>query len=147
MPTATPKATPNDAMPTATLNATPDDAMPNATLPRYTPAAYSVTLGGGLQSEAPFRYLAPSALGQLRALDYVGVNLPLVDEHRSAWVRASSTEAWAAAASAPVAEGEGGELTLTLTPTLTLTLTVTLTLTLTLTLGGGRRRCAGERGW
>ena len=113
MPTATPDATPN-AMPTAMPTARPDDAMPNATLPRYTPATYSATLGGGLQSEAPFRYVAPSALGQLRGLDYVGVNLPLVDVHRSAWVRASSTEAWAAAASAPtaegpIAEGEGGE--------------------------------------
>ena len=88
------------AMPTAT----PNDAMPNATLPRYTPAAYSVILGGGLQSEAPFRYVAPSALGQLRGLDYVGVNLPLIDVHRSAWAAAASEPT----AEGPIAEGEGG---------------------------------------
>ena len=54
-------------------------------LPLYTPAAYSVTLGGGLESDAPFRYVAPSVVAGLQGLDYAGVIVPLIEVHRSSW--------------------------------------------------------------
>ena len=75
--------------PQASYLARASRAMP---LPLYTPAAYSVTLGAGLESDAPFRYVAPSAVAGLRGLDYVGVTVPLLDVHRSSWEATTTSD-------------------------------------------------------
>lgn len=51
--------------------------------PDLVAAAFSVRLGGGVESDAPVRYVAGSAVGGVSALEYSGVRFPLLDEHRA----------------------------------------------------------------
>lgn len=49
--------------------------------PDYVPAVFSVTLGAGVGSAAPYRYVASSAVEGLRTIDYLGLALPLFGRH------------------------------------------------------------------
>jgi len=59
------------------------------TLTLYTPAAFSMTLGGGLKADAPFRYVASSAASALADLQYSGTGkIPVIDKLKN--VKSSS---------------------------------------------------------
>jgi hypothetical protein len=51
--------------------------------PVYVPGAFSTTLGSGLTGTAPYRYVAASAVAGLRAINYTGIVVPLIDEHHA----------------------------------------------------------------
>ena len=52
--------------------------------PDYVPAAFSVRLGAGLASPAPFRYAASSAIAGLSGVQYSGTEVPVIDKHSAA---------------------------------------------------------------
>ncbi|KAL1507744.1 hypothetical protein AB1Y20_007356 [Prymnesium parvum] len=62
----------------------------SASFPDYVPAAFSVRLGDGLTSFAPYRYVAPSAVATLQSFEYRGVVVPIVDEHKASYGQAGA---------------------------------------------------------